>query len=57
MVSKGSSSLVAPPRWSDARLESDRTKAIEAFRVERLTEPLDNYLEEFEGYRDALVVA
>lgn len=42
-----------PPEWSDERLEEDRTKAIEAFRNERLTEPLEEYLEVFEVYRDA----
>lgn len=45
--------MVAPPRWDDKRLESDRTKAIEAFREERLTEPLEAYLDVFESYRDA----
>ena len=44
---------VPPPEWSDERLEEDRTKAIEAFRNERLTEPLEEYLEVFEVYRDA----
>lgn len=51
--SKGSPSLVAAPVWSDARLEADRTKAIAEFRDERLTEPLEAYLEVFESYRDA----
>lgn len=41
------------PHWDDERLESDRTKAIEAFREERLTEPLEAYLDVFESYRDA----
>lgn len=41
------------PRWDDARLEADRTKAVEVFREERLTEPLEAYLEVFESYRDA----
>ena len=45
--------MVAPPRWDDKRLEADRTKAIEAFREERLTEPLEAYLDVFESYRDA----
>lgn len=45
--------MVAPPRWDDKRLETDRTKAIEAFREERLTEPLEAYLDVFESYRDA----
>ena len=44
---------MAAPVWSDARLEADRTKAIAEFRDERLTEPLEAYLEVFESYRDA----
>lgn len=51
--SKGTPSLVAPPHWDDERLEADRTKAIETFREERLTEPLEAYLDVFESYRDA----
>lgn len=51
--SKGSPSLVAAPSWDDERLEADRTKAIETFREERLTEPLEAYLDVFESYRDA----
>ena len=33
------------------------TKAIEEFREERLTEPLEAYLEVFESYRDAFCSA
>lgn len=53
VASKGSPSLASPPRWDDERLDSDRTKAIEAFREDRLTEPLEAYLDVFESYRDA----
>lgn len=53
VASKGSPSLVSPPRWDDERLDSDRTKSIEVFREERLTEPLEAYLDVFESYRDA----
>lgn len=44
---------VEPPRWDTARLELDRTKAIEVFRDERVKEPLEKYLDAFEKYRDA----
>ena len=42
--------LVDPPRWSEDVLERERLKAIEIFREERLTEPLERYLEAFDGY-------
>lgn len=51
--SRGNPSLVAPPVWSDERLDEDRTKAIVGFRDERLTEPLETYLDVFEEYRNA----
>lgn len=53
MASKGSPSLVTPPRWPNTRLDTDRAKATEIFREERLTEPLEAYLDVFESYRDA----
>jgi hypothetical protein len=45
---------VLPPRWDDAQLHSDRIKAIDIFRDERLLEPLERFGEEFEKYEDAL---
>jgi hypothetical protein len=42
-----------PPVWDSERLERDREKAIQAFREERIKEPLEKYLEVFEIYRDA----
>jgi hypothetical protein len=38
------SSFVAPPRWSAEALERDIAAAIEAFRLERFEEPLEQYL-------------
>jgi len=45
---------VAPPRWTSAQLDSDRLTAIEVFRRERMQEPLEQYLEAFDGYRAAV---
>lgn len=45
-------SIVSPPRWGRERLALDRDRAIEAFREERMKEPLEKYLEAFEVYRD-----
>jgi hypothetical protein len=44
-------SPVAPPIWSDEQLEADRQVAIAAFRRERLEEPLEQYLENFNDYK------
>lgn len=43
-----------PPRWGDARLEADRTRAIGEFRTERLREPLGLYRELFGRYREGV---
>jgi XamI restriction endonuclease len=45
---------VAPPRWTEEQLEADRLTAIEAFRVERMQEPLEAYLEAFDEYRGSV---
>jgi hypothetical protein len=45
---------VAPPRWTEAELEAARQTAIEAFRTERMQEPLEAYLEAFDEYRGAV---
>lgn len=44
---------VTPPIWNKEQLERDREAAIVLFRDERMKEPLEKYLEEFEKYRDA----
>lgn len=44
-------SPMAPPIWSDEQLEADRQVAIAAFRKERLEEPLEQYLENFNDYK------
>jgi hypothetical protein len=45
---------VPPPRWREADLEAARQTAIEAFRSERMQEPLEAYLEAFDEYRGAV---
>lgn len=45
---------VNPPRWTEEQLEADRLTAIEAFRVERMQEPLEAYLEAFDEYRGSV---
>ena len=42
--------MIDPPRWNAEELESDRQRAIDLFRSERLEEPLENYLEAFDKY-------
>jgi hypothetical protein len=44
-------SPVVPPIWSDEQLETDRQAAIATFRRERLEEPLEQYLENFNDYK------
>ncbi|MBN2192827.1 MAG: XamI family restriction endonuclease [Polyangiaceae bacterium] len=44
---KADAPLAPPPRWSTDRLEEDLQRAVERFRVERTTEPLERYLSEF----------
>lgn len=41
--------MTMPQRWDKQRLGEDRTLAIEIFRDERTTEPLDHYLEFYEA--------
>lgn len=43
---------VPPPRWSSERLDADVAAAIDAFRQERIGEPLETYLDLFEECRD-----
>ena len=46
--------LVDPPRWSELELERERLKAIEFFREERLTEPVERYLQAFDDYASSV---
>lgn len=39
-----------PPRWTDEQFDVQLTRALEAFRAERLREPVEQYLEVFDGY-------
>jgi hypothetical protein len=45
---------IDPPRWTEAELEAARQTAIDAFRTERMQEPLEAYLEAFDEYRGAV---
>lgn len=45
---------VPPPRWSEDVLEEDASVAIRQFREVRMHEPLEQYLEAFDEYRDAV---
>lgn len=40
--------------WAPAELEADRRQSIEHFRHERMTEPLEQYLDAFEEVQDAM---
>lgn len=46
--------MIDAPTWSDAQLERGRTAAIEIFRKRRMEEPLEEYLEAFEGYQGVI---
>src|SRR5437773_593855 len=43
--------MLAPPRWTHDQLDAERVKAREVFRVERVQEPLEDYLEAFDQYQ------
>lgn len=43
-----------PPQWTEDQLDTDRSKSIENFREQRMQEPLEQYLEQFEEFRDAV---
>jgi XamI restriction endonuclease len=43
--------MIQPPRWSSEELEQDRLRAVDAFRVARMQEPLEDYLETFDQYQ------
>ena len=40
--------LIDPPRWSQEELERERSRAVGIFRDERLTEPVERYLQSFD---------
>lgn len=42
-----------PPVWDDEQLEADRLHAKQFFREERMREPLEEYLDQFEDAQDA----
>lgn len=42
---------VLPPVWSDEALENDRSIAVAQFKHQRITEPLEAYLEHFDRYQ------
>jgi hypothetical protein len=46
--------MIAPPRWTKEELEAQRVRSIELFRIERMQEPLEDYLEAFEEYQGAV---
>lgn len=43
-----------PPRWTEDQFEHDVSVAIRRFREVRIHEPLEQYLDQFENYRDAV---
>lgn len=43
--------MIKPPIWTDAELDQSRRAAIEVFRKLRMEEPLEEYLEAFDGYQ------
>jgi hypothetical protein len=42
--------MIERPRWSEEELEAARKRSIEIFRVQRMAEPLEAYLEAFDDY-------
>lgn len=45
---------VSPPRWSEDQLNGYASESIQRFREHRMHEPLEQYLEQFDTYRDAV---
>lgn len=43
--------MIERPRWSAEELDEARKRAIEIFRVQRMAEPLEAYLEAFDDYQ------
>jgi hypothetical protein len=42
--------MIERPRWSEEELETSRKQSIEIFRIQRMAEPLEAYLEAFDDY-------
>lgn len=43
-----------PPRWSETQLREDASEAIRLFREERMHEPLEQYLDQFDTFQDSM---
>jgi hypothetical protein len=43
--------MIRPPVWTSQELEQDRLVAVEAFRTERMLEPLEQYLNAFDEFQ------
>lgn len=43
--------MIERPRWSEQELDAARKRAIEVFRIQRMSEPLEAYLEAFDDYQ------
>lgn len=43
--------MIERPRWSEEELDDARLRAIEIFRIQRMAEPLEAYLEAFDDYQ------
>jgi hypothetical protein len=43
--------MIERPRWSEGELDEARRRAVEVFRVQRMAEPLEAYLEAFDDYQ------
>lgn len=46
--------LVDPPKWTVEEFENDTARSIKSFRQVRISEPLEEYLDVFDEYRDAV---
>lgn len=53
MSKSGREPLRPPPVWTDEQLRAELARATAVFREERMREPLEAYLDQFEDYRDA----
>ena len=43
-------SLIGPPRWNEDELDEQIARALEAFREERVTEPVEQYRHVFDVF-------
>ena len=43
--------MIERPRWSEEEMDASRRRSIEIFRVQRMAEPLEAYLEAFDDYQ------